>query len=118
MVTPKAKKPATMCTAPAAPKSWKPHSTVNQPVGCQPHEAPRTHTTDPRIIAKIRNELIRIRSITAPEKIDAVVAAKSTNAPQKIPLALSARLGPILADHGSPAAAASKSGMKPLYIAR
>ena len=62
--------------------------------------------------------LMRMRSITAPDMIDAVVAENIANAAQKTPDALSARFGPIEAPHGTPAAPAAKSGDRPLYIDR
>jgi hypothetical protein len=47
-------------------------------------------TTDPRIVVRMRNALSRTRSISAPDRIDPVVAANRAKAPQKTPLAASA----------------------------
>ena len=46
------------------------------------------------------NGTTRIRSITEPENIEAVVQANSVNAPQNTPVALSARFGPMTAPTG------------------
>ena len=64
------------------------------------------------------NAVMRMRSMTAPDMIDAVVQANSVNAPQKTPVALSSRFGPMFSPQGTPPAPASKSGVKPWYIAR
>ncbi|MNC27714.1 hypothetical protein D3C75_758980 [compost metagenome] len=114
ITTPRAKKPAIRCTQPAAPTSWKPHSVVNQPLGCQLQAAPRIHTTEPRMIARTMKALIRVRSMIAPDMIEAVVAANSTNAAQKMPVALSCTLGPMLELHGRLAAAPSRFGTRPV----
>ena len=64
------------------------------------------------------NAARRMRSMTEPDMMEAVVHANKVNAPQNTPVALSCRFGPIESPHGTPPAPASKSGMKPLYIAR
>ena len=100
--TPKANQPAIVCTHPAAATSWNPNLVTNQPSGCHPHDAPKIHTTEPRIVAKNTKELILILSITEPEKIEAVVHAKSVNAAQNTPVAWSLNIGPIETFHGAP----------------
>ena len=61
--------------------------------------------------------LIRIRSITAPEKIEAVVAANRVKAAQNTPVALSVRFGPMNSAQGTPSAPSSPIE-KPLGKAR
>ena len=51
--------------------------------------------TDPMATAMIRKALVLVRSMTAPEMIDAAVHENSRNAAQKTPVMRSARLGPI-----------------------
>ena len=85
--TPNANQPAIVCTTPAAATSCYPHPVPNQPSGCHPQAAPSIQTTDPKITAKNVKALILIRSITAPENIDAVVHANKVNAAQKTPVA-------------------------------
>ena len=89
-----------------------------QPSGCQPQAADRIHTTEPSTTARMMNADSRMRSITEPDMMDAVVQANRVNAPQNTPVALSARFGPIDALHGTADAPASKFGMKPAVIDR
>ena len=63
-------------------------------------------TTDPRTVVRMRKELVRIRSSTAPDMIEPVVAAKSAKAPQKMPVT-EVTFGPMSSLHGSAAVAAS-----------
>jgi hypothetical protein len=56
--------------------------------------------TEPSTIARIRKPTTWIRSITAPEKIEAVVAANRVKAPQNTPVALSPMNGPITSPIG------------------
>ena len=91
-----------MWTHPAAATSWKPNLVTSHPSGCHPQEAAKIQTTEPKTTAKKTNALILILSITAPEKIDAVVHANSVNAAQKIPVAWSLSIGPIETFHGTP----------------
>ena len=74
-------------------------------------------TTEPTRTVRIRKALVRIRSRTAPDMIEPVVAAKSANAPQKMPLTGSSMFGPMLSPHGSAALARSSSLIQPLGIA-
>ena len=56
--------------------------------------------TEPITTAMIRNAPVRVRSMTAPEMIEAAVHENSRNAAQKTPVIRSPRLGPISGDHG------------------
>ena len=71
-----------------------------QPAGCQPQAAASIHTPEPSAIARMMKALIRIRSSRAPDMIEAVVAENMVNAAQKMPVALSEMLGPILSSQG------------------
>ena len=51
-------------------------------------------------MAKIQKANLRIRSMTAPETIEAEVQAKSRKAAQKTPLMRSSRRGPMLSPQG------------------
>ena len=116
MSTPSVNAPATRCTQPAAPTSRIPNSVASQPAGCQPQAAAMIHTTDPRIVVRMRNALRRTRSMSAPERIEPVVAANRANAPQNTPLAESPRFGPMFALHGSAAFASSSMRGTPVGI--
>ncbi|UUY01866.1 hypothetical protein LRS13_14155 [Svornostia abyssi] len=64
----------------------------------------------------MRNALVRMRSMTAPDMIDAVVAANIAKAPQKTPLRLSSRFGPMFALHGNAPLASSSMRGTPVGI--
>lgn len=51
------------------------------------------------MVARIGNAERRMRLMAAPEKLEAVVAANTVKPAQKMPVALSARSGPMAADH-------------------
>ena len=74
-------------------------------------------TTDPRIVVRMRNALSRTRSMSAPDRIDPVVAANRAKAPQKTPLAESSMFGPMFSLHGSAALASSSRRGTPVGIA-
>lgn len=48
----------------------------------------------------MRNAPVRVRSMMAPETMEAAVQENSRNAAQKTPVMLSSRLGAIRLDHG------------------
>src|SRR5436190_23949590 len=70
------------------------------PYALQPHEASRIQITEPRMHANSRYAESRTRSISAPERIDAVVHENRRNAAQKTPEMWSVRFGPRFAAHG------------------
>src|SRR5919204_2779545 len=70
------------------------------PYALQPHDASRIQITEPRMQAKSRYADRRTRSISAPDRMDAVVHEKRRNAAQKTPEMWSVRFGPRLAAHG------------------
>src|SRR5919204_6258107 len=70
------------------------------PYALQPHDASRIQITEPRMQAKSRYADRRTRSISAPERIDAVVHENSRKAAQKTPERWSVRFGPKFAAHG------------------
>ena len=113
ITTARVKKPAIMCTQPAAPTSWKPHLTVSQPSGCQPQDAATSQRKPPRKMVMMMKALIRVRSISAPERIEPVVAANMAKAAQKMPVALSLMFGPMDWLQGMPAMMASMRGTMP-----
>jgi hypothetical protein len=75
------------------------------------------HTTDPRIVVRMRNALRRTRSMSAPERIEPVAAANTAKAPQKTPLAESSMFGLMVSLHGSAAFARSSRRVTPVGIA-
>ena len=81
--TPSVNAPATPWTTPEAIESWNPKRVVSQPPELQPQAASRIHTTEPSITARSRNAERRMRSISAPDMIDAVVHEKRRNARKK-----------------------------------
>src|SRR5919201_4415538 len=98
--TPSVKAPATPCTTRPAIESWKPHRMFRKPYALQPHAASRIQMTDPRMHARTRYAESRARSMSAPDKIDAVVHEKSRNAAQNTPEMWSVMFGPKFAAHG------------------
>src|SRR5919201_6046175 len=73
---------------------------LRKPYALQPHEASRIQMTEPRIDPSTRYADNRTRSMSAPERIDAVVHEKRRKAAQKTPEMWSVRFGPKLAAHG------------------
>ena len=80
-----------------------------QPLGLQPQAASMIHVTEPIITAMIQKAPDRMRSMTAPETIDAAVQENSRKAAQKTPVMRSERSVAIVGDVGRFAAAPSSS---------
>src|SRR5687768_5989103 len=109
--TPSVNAPATPWTTPDAIESWQPKRIVSQPPALQPQAASRIHTTEPRIAASTRYADSRVRSMSAPDMIEAVVQLNSRKARKKIRLMLFVRFGPKASAHAMlvPQAAEVKS---------